>query len=672
VDEILNRAPGQPAALFLRAQILEHDGKYSDALAVLVPAAHALEDFFPAQILLGELNLRIGHSDLAEAYAQHAVALAPNEISAKILLALIYTRDNQPLKVVEVLRPVVAGAPDNPQAEMILGDAYGRLGRFNEAEKALEIASHQNPTDADLRTRLDASRLNSDSRDAGMKDLAALVKADPQAWQASLLLVSATINLGHPSEAARLALDLRQTQPNNPLIDNQLGRIDEMMGDWGKAEIDFQSALNKQPAFFDAARNLVLIRQVRSEPDEAPAIYAAILKADPANLDAMMAIAGSAQAKGNPDEAMRWVEKAAAAAPDSIEIRVRLVELLIMQKKTQEALAAAQSLDQSKHDVPAVVTVLARAQLAAGQQDSAILSLRHLAELDPDAALGQFRLGEALISLGRPEDAVAVFQSAVAAQPAYLPAWQALVATEARTAGVAQSLDIIKQATTLEAVAPYGDALTGEAYLAVKRYAEAEGEFRAALTRTPDVRWMLRLAQTQEQAGDQTGMIATLSDWLKSHPNDPAVRGVYADALLANKSDMAAEREYKALLAIDPVNVSVLNNLAWLNREADPKKASEYADLAFGLAPQSAQVRDTLAWISLRKGDVATATALAQMAHAQMPEDPEISYHLATTLARAGDTRGARALVAPLVQSKVAFSNQDDAVKLLNTLGTAE
>ncbi len=672
VDQILARVPNQPAAHYLDALILQRSGKYSEALAALEPAAASLVDILPAQLLLGQLNLRANHVDKAQSYAEHALSLAPASDSAKLLLALVYARQDQPLKVVQLLEPVWAAAPDDAQIAMILGDAYGRLGRFNAAAKALAVASEKNPTDSDLRIRLDAGRIGAGDQETGMKDLTSLLQTDPQAKRAGVLLITATMNRGQLSEAGAMAAELRLTQPTNPLIDNLLGRIHWMKGEWKLAETDFQSALQKQPNFLDAIDNLVLIRQVQGEPDSAEALYGAVLTSDPKNIPAIVTLAGMAQAKGDSAAAVSWLEKASAVAPEMLALRIQMVELLLAQKQDQKALAAAQALAQTGPDNPEIVNLLARVQSAIGQQDNAVISLRHLAELQPNAALGQYRLGQTFSAINRPLDAVAAYRKAVESDPTFLPAWQALVATEASTVSLDRSMQTIAQAMLQAPVAPYGDVLKGEAFLAVKRYDDAGTAFQLAQAHIPDARWMLRAATVRSQAGDRAGAIAILAGWLKAHPDDGNVRGTYADALMANKDSESAAREYEILLSANPVNIAALNNLAWLYGATEPTKALADAHFAFGLAPQSPQVRDTLAWTLLQQGNVGTATILLRMAHAQQPGDPEVGYHLATALDRAGDTKGARVLVTPLAQSTVAFESQSDAKQLLHKLEATE
>ena len=671
VDDTLARSPGQPAALYLRAVILHREGKYADALQTLEPVASKFDDALSAQMLLGDLNFRTNHLDRAQINAERALALAPDTVSAKLLVALIYARKDQPQKVVPLMEPIAAKLPDNGPVHMILGDAYGRMGRFNDASRELEIALKAIPNDEDLRTRLAASRIGAGDQASGMKDLNDLLQADPQAKGASLLLISATMAQGRLEEAAKLAVDLRKTQSDNPLIDNLLGRIHWMMGDWAAAEADFKAALVKRPGLFEAANNLALLKQARSPAENIEPIYKAVLDADAKNVSAMIVLSDLARKKGDQDEALAWTEKAIAAAPEATPLRVRQIELFLSQKKVQEGLANAQTLVRSKPDDPQAVAALAGAQRAAGQMDAAILSLRRLGELQPSVAAGQYRLGQMLASLGRSDDARTAYRKAVESDPAFLPGWLALVSAETKASGIDNGLVVVKQAVALKAMASREDELKGEAYLAAGKFPEAKAAFQAVYKKTPDMRSLVRFTAAQTQAGDRTDTIATLADWLKSHPEDLNVRRLYAEALMANK-DPAATREYETILAVKPTDIAVLNNLAWLESSSDPKKALALATRAYGLAPASPQVRDTLAWVLLQQGEVAQATTLLKLAHEQLPDNPDITFHLATALMRSGDIEGARALATPLNQVKGTFASQDEAKQLLVKLGSAK
>jgi putative PEP-CTERM system TPR-repeat lipoprotein len=600
IDLVLRHQPAQPAGLYLRALMQERQAHYAEALATLDPAKTRFEDSVAAQILLGELNLRAGHVDQALAHSQHALSLAPNSLSAKLLTALILDRQQHYDKVKQLLEPVAASPADNEQVEMILGDVYGKTGHFDQASKALAIALKEKPNDAALRVRFDASQIGAGHRDDAIRDLQALLIADPDATGASVLLISTLLGEGRIGDAVALGLALGAKRPKDAVIDRLLGRGHWMLGDWPAAEADFQAALQKQPSTIEAANDLVLLRQVIGQPTEADLVYAPYLPPGPQAIPALLALSRAADLDNDPDRARQWLDRALASDPDSVAVRLAQIELALRQKQTKRALAIAEALSRSVPDQPAITLALARSQRASNQEAAAIASMRHWTELQPIAAAGQRQLGITLAAWGHPTEALVCFKKAVLLDPNDLAAWRELAALQALQGGLDSSLALIRTAH-----AAFADGLRRDAAFAVKR-----------------------------SLHDNEGARRLLTDWLKSHPDDADTRATYADLLMENKQDAAAIHEYQTLLARFPVNVALLNNLAWLTRGSDPAGALAKANLAFGLAPQSVQVRDSLAEILLAQGDSVRAAQLLRPAHAQSPDDSTISEHLALAQAQ--------------------------------------
>jgi tetratricopeptide (TPR) repeat protein len=420
----------------------------------------------------------------------------------------------------------------------------------------------------------------------------------------------------------------------------------------------------------EAIRALIVMRQVRNEPDQAASLYHAALERDPKGIAAMIALSRLAQSQGDEGGAMSWLEKAVAVRPESLDVQMQVIALLATQNKAQKALASSEALARSAPDSPAVIAQLAQLQFAGGLREEGILSLRHLASLA--AVNGQIELGQQLASFDLPAEALKSYRHATEIAPDNVNAWRSLVIAEARLTGLPSSLETVKRAFLHAAVAPYGNELKGEAYCAAGRTDDAESAFRAALKSKPESWLLLRLASCSVHSGDRTGEIAILADWLKAHPKDNIVRVAYASALMETQHNDAAIKEFQILLAADPVNVAVLNDLAWLQSGDGTANALHNAALAFGLAPQSPQVCDTLAWVLLQKGDLASAASLLRASHDVWPADPDITYHLAVALARHGDIGGARLLVKPLADSKIAFASRDDAKLLAQSLSSAQ
>ena len=104
------------------------------------------------------------------------------------------------------------------------------------------------------------------------------------------------------------------------------------------------------------------------------------------------------------------------------------------------------------------------------------------------------------------------------------------------------------------------------------------------------------------QTGQAKAADDVLANWLAKHPEDLDMRLSYGEALMTHDA-AGAEKQFRAVLAKQPYNLSVLNNLAWVLRERDPKNALVYATRAQKLAPNFPAVLDTVGWIKWQLKD---------------------------------------------------------------------
>ena len=146
-------------------------------------------------------------------------------------------------------------------------------------------------------------------------------------------------------------------------------------------------------------------------------------------------------------------------------------------------------------------------------------------------------------------------------------------------------------------------------------------------------------------------------------------RMAYANSLqLAQHLDEAG-LQYGEVLKASPNNVVALNNQAWIIRYEAPKQALEYASKAAELAPDSADVLDTLAVVEYINKDYPRAQRSIERALKANPTNPSLLYHSAMIAAAAGDKANAKATLEKLMASKPEFPEVADAQALLTELG---
>jgi Tfp pilus assembly protein PilF len=134
---------------------------------------------------------------------------------------------------------------------------------------------------------------------------------------------------------------------------------------------------------------------------------------------------------------------------------------------------------------------------------------------------------------------------------------------------------------------------------------------------------------------------------LENHKDQPALLANIANIrVLQDRSGEAIEL-YRQILAQQPRNVNVLNNLATLLAEQpEPEKrkeAAEYIEQAINLAGPQAGLLDTKAMALLHDGKPDQAVGLLQEATQVPSPDPRWCFHLAVACGRLGQLDKGRA-----------------------------
>jgi tetratricopeptide (TPR) repeat protein len=210
-------------------------------------------------------------------------------------------------------------------------------------------------------------------------------------------------------------------------------------------------------------------------------------------------------------------------------------------------------------------------------------------------------------------------------------------------------------------------AFEGEVYIAKGEYAEAIGAYDRALALGPNRNISLRAHRLIQRtgSGDQ---FRPLIQHLDQRPLDLVARQILAQAYERDGQLDKAIKEYETVVAAEPDNVAVLNNLAWNYSQKGDSRARSTAQRAYELSPEDASIMDTLGWILIEEGDLAEGVELLQEAVALNGGRPELRYHLAVGLAKLDRKEEARRTLEEILQDDQRFSSRSEAEKLLSEL----
>jgi tetratricopeptide (TPR) repeat protein len=150
-------------------------------------------------------------------------------------------------------------------------------------------------------------------------------------------------------------------------------------------------------------------------------------------------------------------------------------------------------------------------------------------------------------------------------------------------------------------------------------------------------------AQLLREAGDVAGAYEVLGKGLVEHPDSPEL--IYDRAMVAEKLDKIAEAEagLRRLMAMRPEDPHTLNALGYtlVDRTSRVDEGFVLIQKANALSPNDPFILDSMGWALYRLGRMDEAVVFLKRAFAERP-DPEIAAHLGEVLWAKGEPDRAR------------------------------
>jgi tetratricopeptide (TPR) repeat protein len=223
---------------------------------------------------------------------------------------------------------------------------------------------------------------------------------------------------------------------------------------------------------------------------------------------------------------------------------------------------------------------------------------QYITPLDADAQIATARL---LNALGQYDAAAQTFAQVATDDPAFHSA-EIGRAEALRLAGrVEQAIEVLSQLTRSHPELPLSHASLGDIYRQQEQFVDARAAYSAALSGYPEdasIRW-----------------------WL-----------LYSRGMTSERLDEwdAAEADFRASLALNPGNPSVLNYLGYslVDRGLKYDEALGMIETAVAARPDNGAIVDSLAWVYYKLGRYQEAVAPMERAAELEPNDPILSDHL--------------------------------------------
>ena len=663
----------EPRGWYLSAILADREGKsavvktsLTRITELLDPAPAALIRYRPQMMMLnGQAHYGLGQREKAKPYFEGYARLQPASPIAK-MLATIFMGEGNPDRAAETLEQYLVKVPNDTQAMTLLASAYMAKGRNARATELMQRALRDNDN-PELYSAYGMSLLGAGRSADALTQLETAYRKDPGQTQAAAALAGLYLQGKQTAKALGIAQALVQRQPDNAGFLNLLGMAKAQGKDIPGARSTFEAAIRLEPTLSAVQLNLARLEMDDKQFDRSVSLLTAVLKAEPSNTEAMFELAALAQRLNKPDDVRRWLQKAYDQT-DVKDLRpsLALVELNMGSGRKDEALKVAQTVvNRSPDSLPANL-MLARVQLALGDQPGALATLSTLNRLAPIEAEVQVKIALLQMLAQNLPGAAYALGKALDAKPDDLRALALMSEVELRQGDPAKAEARAQAVLKLAPKRAIGYSLLGDAAMARKQAAQALDFYRKAHQAEPSRDTYARLFKAQAaQSSKQAAVLA--EGWLKAHPEDLAARRLLAQMHVITHNMPAARQEFEKLRSAAPKDPDVANDLANTLLVLKDPQALAVAEQALALAPMDPNIIDTAGWIAFKSDKLDRALQLLRDARLRAPESPVVRYHLGAALAKSG--RKAEASEELTAALKVAaFAERSEAETLLKTL----
>ena len=314
---------------FERATRLHQSGDLQGA----VTAYLAILEKHPARIdvrsNLGAAYSALGRYEQAIEQYKRALVIDGTNPAIRFNLALAYYKAAWFAEAATELERFLTAAPNSPQtanAQLVLADAYVRLGEYKKVIQALSPLADADPSNRTLAYLLGSALIGDGQLDKGQAIIDRLFRHDDSAeahsLMASILLIADDAQ-GALKEAER-AIELN---PKLPGLQAGYGRVLMRLGDTEKAKAAFKSELAANPNDFESNLYIGILYRHDKEIDEALSHLKRAIQLRPREQYARYHLAAVYAAAGKPADALPLLEGVLKEYADFVEARVLLASV---------------------------------------------------------------------------------------------------------------------------------------------------------------------------------------------------------------------------------------------------------------------------------------------------------------------------------------------------------
>lgn len=607
-DAILAVVSTQPFANYIKAMVRFQNKDYAKASEHAEMALSANFNQFNLKLVAGASAFHLKNWEQTNLHLGAISKYLPPEHQAKKMLALSQLELGLINDINETLSEFSSENESDSKFIASLSYKLLELGAIDEAKELVEKNENIN-SDATNTARQGVLKLMMNDP-SGMQDLENAVKLNPELIEAELALAFAAVQSGDIEQAKKIAHKWKSEYPDKAGSSNLMAMIYIKQKDFIKAEQALKESLNKEKNNIFALIEQVNSARYQDKVELAKDRATNLITLYPDNEKAQKLYFDLHRNENAVEMIVSSYKK------DKTDIKKALLasEALIRSKNLDDAVEILNSIKPDSKLPKRFWQLLLLVHKQQQNENKILLTLEQWRAINPYHIEPSILLVEYYTSKRDYTRAMSAVNQAFEHHPDDLTLQLVKMQLLLNTKELYQAKELYSHIAKRDIKQSLKIGIEGRILLLEKKFEQAIPKLDVFYQAYPSAQNALYLVSAYQGNEDESNGIKVLETFLKDNKSNDRIRGVLA-SLYLNSDKGKAIQNYEKISKTQPNSVVVSNNLAWLYMEkGDLDNAQKFAEKAFSIAPDVANVVDTYSQILLKKGEKRSALEKAVLA----------------------------------------------------------